>query len=582
MSDADDATIASLREVLAEKERELAELRDLVDQLRAEIASRMRPAAPTGLRATDVTPTSAMLEWAAPGAANEPDQAAACPPVLSYELVQGEKKVATVPGPAGTGPVRYRAGGLEPAKLYAFAVRAVTKQGAGPLSTPVAVSTPPSVPGAPKQSKEDAETKLPPPPPPSSSSLGAHSKTLPPTRPRAPAPACTLGLRVEEVTPSSATVSWEAPKPSHAGDGADVDHYDVLVNGEKVGEVPAGAPGRRLEHTAGGLEGGKPYFIQVRAVGKEGAGPLSTPACITTPADIPGAPTALHAVHVAPGEATLEWLPPAAGDGALDTPVLSYIVHANGKPLVDVTCWSADLEWRAPIEEDAPAPTHYDVLANGKKARFDYRISRSVGEVLYEDGGPAYRYRATGLDAGSAYAFTVQSVNDMGPGQATSPVFVKIPSGIPGAPVDLRVAELTSAGVTLEWEAPAESQNSAKLMRSPSKGFDINKGAAAAITSIIEIDNSRLHLEFLEAITSYVVHANGRKVGECLPTGDEGPVRFKTSALQTGVPYAIAVQACTRTAPARRFPPGRAAWATRPRAPAPAAPPGRAGPECRG
>ncbi|WFR61479.1 fibronectin type III domain-containing protein [Paenibacillus amylolyticus] len=101
------------------------------------------------------------------------------------------------------------------------------------------------------------------------------------------------GLQVSDASTASLHLHWEAVR------GAD--HYELWLNGEKTGTVPAGTQ----EWVFAGLSSGTSYQLEVQAMNGSGQGMRSTVSGTT----LPESPSGLHVAQVTEQGAILSWEP---------------------------------------------------------------------------------------------------------------------------------------------------------------------------------------------------------------------------------------------------------------------------------
>jgi hypothetical protein len=202
--------------------------------------------------------------------------------------------------------------------------------------------------------------------------------------------------------------------PSHASDGKTVsgDASPVVVDG---------------------LRNGDRYTFTVTATNAVGTGAPSDPSDEVTPADVPGAPSAVSA---APGaaKATVSFSAPS-GNGS---PISSYTVTAH----------------------DKSDPSH-----------------ASDGKTVSGDASPVV---VDGLRNGDRYTFTVTATNAVGTGPASDPSDEVTPADVPGAP--RQVSALASDGQAVVSFIAPESDGG-----SPITGYEVvthdKQGGAVTQTS---------------------------------------------------------------------------------------------------
>ena len=342
--------------------------------------------------------------------------------------------------------------GLTNGVSYTFKVAAHNIAGNGPQSsgvatTPMAVTTAPTVPGIP-------------------TGLAATSGS------------------------AQVSLSWTAPA---SNGGALIDYYIVYLNGSDV------------QHSTGtaasvtGLDNGQTYDFSVAAHNSAGAG-IQTPSVSVTlnpSTAVPGVPTDLVAT---PGNAQvyLSWTAPSDNGGAI---IDYYLVYVNGVARSDhyattsttITGLTNDqpysfaitahnsvgegsrssaltvspttvakvpgvpigltatpgnglvaLSWASPDNNGGAAIDYYIVYQNGTEVARTTNASNNV----------------SGLANGEPYDFTVAAHNSIGTGNQTSSITATPSSGIalPGIPTDL-TSTAGTGNVTLSWNAPSGSSS---------------------------------------------------------------------------------------------------------------------------
>jgi len=195
-----------------------------------------------------------------------------------------------------------------------------------------------------------------------------NGSALPPdTTPPEPEPELTMptqvkNVRIEDITSTSATISWDLNSESE-----NVLKYIVYLNGEKYGETTG------TEYTISNLQPNTTYQVTVTAVNDLGEAPASEPCIFTTPepepAPQPIPPTQVKNVHVKNMTST------------------SVLVAWDPNP-------------------QAENITKYIIYLNGEK----------YGET--ED----IEYVIDGLKEGEKYTVTVAAVNDLGEGSVSEPI----------------------------------------------------------------------------------------------------------------------------------------------------------------
>ncbi|WP_295694758.1 fibronectin type III domain-containing protein [Lapillicoccus sp.] len=230
----------------------------------------------------------------------------------------------------------------------------------------------------------------------------------------------------------SATVRWTAPAPNG---GPAVTSYEIVVSsgGTAVTTITGLAP-TLTSRVVTGLTNGTAYTFQVRALNLVGAGPLSAPSNVVTPAAPAGAPTGVVAV---------------AGDS------------------------SATLTWTAPGNTGGLPITGYQVIV------------RTGTTVIRTDSvsGAVTGTTIGGLTNGVLYNVLVRAVTASGVGATSTPSNTFRPATVPGAPV-IGTAVAGPAGgartAVANWSAPASTGGS------PIQGYQVTalRMAADGVTPV--------------------------------------------------------------------------------------------------
>ena len=239
--------------------------------------------------------------------------------------------------------------------------------------------------------------------------LGLEGPTVTVRVPVEGAPSAPRGLSAEGNN-QSATLTWSAP----ANDGGSaILRYEVRYQ-ESGGSysawatVPGGAGATRT--TVGGLENGKSYEFQVRAVSGVAAGQVAT-ATATLAESAPGAPEGLTATG-GDESVTLNWNDPEDGGSQ----ILRYEVRyaASGET------WG---EW-----------------------------------MTISGAGNARSVTVSGLTNGTLYGFQVRAVSSIGEGEASQATAT--PGRAPSMPMGL-TARSESETITVMWGSPTDNGGSA-------------------------------------------------------------------------------------------------------------------------
>ena len=290
-----------------------------------------------------------------------------------------------------------------------------------------------------------------------------------PIRVTAGTPAAVDNLRVDAAMATVVHLSWDASAAGGTPTG-----YSVAGGGTAV------VDGTRARVT--GLEAGTAYTFSVTAANDAGSSPVAAVAA-TAPADddLPGAVGDLWAVAVDSTAARLAWAAPYTGgsptsyavagggtatvsgtaasiagltDGGsytfyvtgsnpVGTGAASRIDLVTGTPgtvgalTVDAkTASTVDLSWTAP--STGGTPTGYNVSGGGA-----------------QHGLPGTRARIDGLEADTAYTFSVNAYNGAGSGTAaTVNVTTASTEAAPGPVRNVRVSAVSADAVRVTWAIP--------------------------------------------------------------------------------------------------------------------------------
>jgi predicted RNA-binding protein with TRAM domain len=149
-----------------------------------------------------------------------------------------------------------------------------------------------------------------------------NGSALPPdTTPPEPEPELTMptqvkNVRIEDITSTSATISWDL-------NSENVLKYIVYLNGEKYGEITG------TEYTISDLQPNTTYEVTVTAINEAGEGPASEPLIFTTPELPPEPATKVKNVvikNMTSTSATISWTPNPEAEK-----ITKYIIYLNGE-----------------------------------------------------------------------------------------------------------------------------------------------------------------------------------------------------------------------------------------------------------
>ena len=213
-------------------------------------------------------------------------------------------------------------------------------------------------------------------------------------------------------TPTTGRVVVEWSVPSDDG-GSELLRYEI--RSAKGASVPDSTRWRETllnrTYVYGGLDDGKLYTFEVRAVNAHGAGPAVQ--VRATPGGVPGEP---HGLSASPGD--------------------SQVV----------------LNWSAPENDFGFAVTRYELRHDEGASVANHRAWISPGLVT--------THTVSGLTNGTQYAFEVRAVNARGLGPAAE--VQATPVTAPSAPQDFTATPMTGR-VDLEWSAPSDDGGSELL-----------------------------------------------------------------------------------------------------------------------
>jgi titin len=229
------------------------------------------PGVPTGVTAT-ANPGSASVSWAAPSSGGSPITGYVVTPYLGASPQTPQTFVSTATTETVTG--------LTNGTAYTFTVAAINGVGTGGQSSPSALVTPATVPGAPT------------------------------------VVTATAGIR-------SASVSWTAP-PSN---GSPITGYVVTPYIGSTAQ-PTQTFNAGTTQTVTGLSNGQTYTFKVAAINGVGTGNQSTASGSVTLPNTPGAPGTPTGFPLSLGRSTLTWTTPSNGG----SPITGYVVtpYING------------------------------------------------------------------------------------------------------------------------------------------------------------------------------------------------------------------------------------------------------------
>jgi hypothetical protein len=409
------------------------------------------PDAPTGVTGTPGN-RSVALSWTAP-ASNGGS------PITRYRITPYIGSTAQTPVNTGSAATSYTVTGLTNGTTYTFTVAATNSAGTGPDSSPSAVITPATVPGAPS------------------------------------GVAGTPGNR-------SVALSWTAPG---SNGGAAITSYRITPYIGGTAQTPVNTGAAATSYTVTGLTNGTAYKFKVAATNSAGTGADSSASASITPATVPDAPTAVTGTP-GNGSVALTWTAPASNGGS---PITTYRItpYVGGTAQAPITTGSTATAYTvtglingiaytftvaavnslgggadsAPSAPFTPAtvpgaPTGVGGTAgngsvalswtapasNGGSAITSYRITPYIGSTAQtpiNTGSGAAAYTVTRLTNGTAYTFKVAATNGAGTGNDSAASGAFTPAGVPGAPTAVSGTP-GNGSVALSWTAPGSNGGS--------------------------------------------------------------------------------------------------------------------------
>ena len=518
------------------------------------------PGPPTGVTATSHANASSVVSWTAPSSAGGA-------PISSYSVRYSSNggwswTAVTSIGVGTTKTVT----GLKNGTSYVFDVAAINSGGTGAYSTSSASVTPATVPGAPTKVK----------------AVSAQN--------------------------AMSSVSWTAPT---SNGGSAITGYTVTSSpGSKT------CTSSTTSCTVTGLTNGTSYTFTVAASNALGASSPSTPSAAAVPSTTPGAPTSVTATSFQNGKVPVTWSPPTSlGGSAIKTYVVRYSSNggtswttasttvrgtvtsytvtglANGTNyLIGVAAttsagtgsfglsalatpsttpsaptavsatmvnYGATVSWTVPASNGGTAVTGYVVRAiatgSGVSRGFAFTTAATSQTV-------------TGLVDGTTYTFTVQAVNNSGPGLVSAPSNSVVPAGPPGAPADVTVSSDwsgTVAGTTISWLTPdiagsaitgytvaaTDHTNAANSTSCISGGSRLaNSWRSCTVTGLVAGDDYSYSVTATNGIGSTTASTPGNVDGASASLSSTGNVAVSWTAPAAGsTPTSYQVQASSNT-----------------------------------
>jgi predicted RNase H-like nuclease len=203
-------------------------------------------------------------------------------------------------------------------------------------------------------------------------------------------------------------LSWTAPA---SNGGSPITGYVITPSIAGVAQTPVTFTSAATAQTVTGLTNGTAYTFTAAAFNAVGTGPASTPSTPVTPATEAGAPTGVSGTS-GNTQVALSWTAPASDGGSAIT---GYIVTPS-------------------IGGVAQIPVAFS--------------STTTAQIV------------TGLTNGTAYTFSVATLNAVGTGPGSAPSAAVIPATEAGAPTGVSGTS-GNTQVALSWTAPASDGGSA-------------------------------------------------------------------------------------------------------------------------
>ncbi len=242
-------------------------------------------------------------------------------------------------------------------------------------------------------------------------SKGAGALTFTPvTTAAATAPGAVTGLTVTATSPSTITISWEAPVETG---GSEISGYRVDLTKGTISISSEDVKPTVTSYTFTGLTASTTYLLYVSAKNSKGAGALRFTPATTSALTAPAAPTGLTAT--APGRTTI------------------------------------DLSWTAPTDNGGAAITGYRIESR-------LRSETSFSTLVTDTKSTATTYAHTGLAPSTQRFYRVRAINSVGPGAASSSATaITAAATRPGPPTGLNATADGRDKIKLSWTAPTDN-----------------------------------------------------------------------------------------------------------------------------
>ena len=400
------------------------------------------PGAPTGVAATSHANSQSLVSWTAPASNGSA--------ITGYTVTATDSTTSANGGQTcATATTSCLVTGLTNGDSYTFTVTATNAAGTGASSAASAAAVPSTVPGAPTITNV----------------VGGAG---------------------------AATVTWTAPVSTG---GAAVTGYTVTSS---TGGFTCTTSS--LTCTVNGLTNGTTYTFTVTATNASGTGLPSANSAAVTPATVPGPPTAVAATSNANGQSTITWTDPASNGGSAITGYTATSspggstctatgAFANTCTVTGLTNGTAytftvtatNAIGTSNASAPSPAATPASVpgapggvsassnqnsestvswsapASNGGIAITSYIVSAIVGGTVQATQtftGTSTSGIVVGLVNGTTYTFTVQAVNAVGTGPASTPSAPATPGATPSAPTSVLAQSFQNGSSTISWTAP--------------------------------------------------------------------------------------------------------------------------------
>ncbi|KAI5719892.1 hypothetical protein M8J76_016411 [Diaphorina citri] len=415
------------------------------------------PVAPLDVKISEVTATSVRLDWTYPSE------------TLLYYVIQYKPKAANTPYSEISGIITtyYTVRNLSPYTEYEFYIIAVNNLGRGPPSSPAVITT---------------------------------GETEPGTAPR--------DVQVRPLSSSTMVIQWDEPETPNG----QITGYKVYYTQDQ--SLPMSAWETQVVDnnqltTISDLTPHTIYTIRVQAFTSVGPGPLSAPVLVKTQQGVPSQPRDLRAVDIQETAVTLAWSKPThsgeniisyelywndtyakakhhrriglvetysltglypntlyyiwlaaqspRGEGATTPPIpVRTKQYVPGAPPQNVSCeplssTSIRISWEPPPVERSNGHIVYYKLQFVETGRSDSEASivtlkNQTSFVLDE------------LKKWTEYRIWVLAGTSIGDGPSSYPITIRTHEDVPGPPTDVKLTNVNSTTVHVEWRPPNEKE----------------------------------------------------------------------------------------------------------------------------